>query len=183
MQSNTCRSFLGAVGFYRRFIPNFSEIAAPLTDLTKDNYKFKWTNKHHTAFITLKEALLTAPVLRLPDFGLTFIVVTDASLIAVGGVLMQNDGESEGPIAYESRKLNDAESRYPVHEQDYLPSSFVYVHGDVILKECNSSYEQTTSHYNISQHKNIFRVGWFDRSNIFNNSPSQLNISLEKKTS
>jgi hypothetical protein len=114
------RSFLGAAGFYRRFIPNFSEIAASLTDLTKDNYKFEWTHKQHTAFITLKEALLTAPVLRLPDFKLTFIVVTDASMIAVAGVLMQDDGEGERPIAYESRKLNDAESRYPVHEQELL---------------------------------------------------------------
>jgi len=114
------RSFLGAAGFYRRFIPNFSEIAAPLTDLTRDNYKFEWTNKQHTAFVTLKDALSTAPVLRLPDFKLTFIVVTDASMIAVGGVLMQNDGEGERPIAYESRKLNDAESRYPVHEQELL---------------------------------------------------------------
>ena len=112
------RSFLGAAGFYRRFISKFSQIAAPLTDLTKDNHKFEWTNKHHTAFITLKEALLTAPVLRLPDFSLTFIVVTDASLVAVGGVLMQNDGEAECLIAYESRKLNDVESRYPVHEQE-----------------------------------------------------------------
>ncbi|CAF5077954.1 unnamed protein product, partial [Rotaria socialis] len=74
--------------------------------------------KQHTAFVTLKEALLTAPVLRLPDFNLTFIVVTDASAIAVGCLLMQNDGEGERPIAYESRKLNDAESRYPVHEQE-----------------------------------------------------------------
>jgi len=114
------RSFLGAAGFYRRFIPNFSEIAAPLTDLTKDNYKFEWTHRQHAAFVTLKEALSTAPVLRLPDFNLTFIVVTDASMIAVGGVLMQNDGEGERPIAYESRKLNDAESRYPVHEQELL---------------------------------------------------------------
>jgi transposase InsO family protein len=118
--STSVRSFLGAAGFYRRFIPNFSEMAAPLTDLTKDNYKFTWTNKQHTAFITLKEALITAPVLRLPNFNLTFIVVTDASMIAVGGVIMQNDGEGERPIAYESRKLNDAESRYPVHEQELL---------------------------------------------------------------
>ncbi|CAF3028738.1 unnamed protein product [Rotaria sp. Silwood2] len=116
--STNVRSFLGAAGFYRRFIPNFSELASPLTDLTKANYKFTWTNKQHTAFVTLKEALLTAPVLRLPDFNLTFIVVTDASAIAVGGVLMQNDGEGERPIAYESRKLNDVESRYPVHEQE-----------------------------------------------------------------
>ncbi|CAF3434864.1 unnamed protein product [Rotaria socialis] len=116
--STNVRSFLGAAGFYRRFIQNFSEIAAPLTDLTKANYKFTWTSKQHTAFVTLKEALLTAPVLRLPDFNLTFIVVTDASAIAVGGVLMQNDGEGERPIAYESRKLNDGESRYPVHEQE-----------------------------------------------------------------
>ena len=112
------RSFLCPAGFYRRFISKFSQIAAPLTDLTKDNHKFEWTNKHHTAFITLREALLMAPVLRLSDFSLTFIVVTDACLVAVGCVLMQNNGKGERPIAYESSKLNDAESGYPVHEQE-----------------------------------------------------------------
>ena len=129
------RSFLDAAGFYRRFISKFSQIAAPLTDLTKDNHKFEWTNKHHTAFITLKGALLMAPVLRLPDFSLTFIVVPDASEVAVGGVLMQNDGEGERSIAYESSKLNDVESRTQYMNKNCLPSSLVCAYGDAILKE------------------------------------------------
>ena len=118
--STDIRSFLGAAGYYRRFITHFSETAAPLTDLTRANSRFKWTSKQHTAYITLKEALVTAPVLRLPDFKLPFIVVTDASMSAVGDVLMQDDGDGERPIAYKSRKLNDAESRYTVHEQELL---------------------------------------------------------------
>ncbi|CAF4242968.1 unnamed protein product [Rotaria sordida] len=73
-------------------------------------------NKQHTAFITLKEALLTVPVLRLLNFNLAFIVIINASMIAVEGVLMQNDGDDERPIAYESRQLNEFESRYPVHK-------------------------------------------------------------------
>ncbi|CAF4036520.1 unnamed protein product, partial [Didymodactylos carnosus] len=56
---------------------------------------------------------------RLPDFTLPFIVVTDASMVAVGDVIMQNDGNGERPIAYESKKLNDAQIRYPVHEQEF----------------------------------------------------------------
>lgn len=118
--STAIRSFLGAAGFYRKFIHNFSEIAAPLTDLTKDNRDFIWTSQHQAAFVTLKDCLASAPVLRLPDFTLPFLVVTDASMSAVGGVLMQDDGDGERPIAYESRKLSDAESRYPVHEQELL---------------------------------------------------------------
>ncbi|CAF4372456.1 unnamed protein product [Rotaria sordida] len=73
-------------------------------------------NKQHTAFITLKEALLTVPVLRLLNFNLVFIVIIIASMIAVEGVLIQNDDDGERPIAYESRQLNDLESHYPVHK-------------------------------------------------------------------
>ncbi|CAF1257180.1 unnamed protein product [Rotaria sordida] len=73
-------------------------------------------NKQHTAFITLKEALLTVPVLRLLNFNLAFIVIIIASMIAVEGVLIQNDGDGERPIAYESCQLNDLKSRYLVHK-------------------------------------------------------------------
>ncbi|CAF4242138.1 unnamed protein product [Rotaria sordida] len=73
-------------------------------------------NKQHTALITLKEALLTVPVLRLLNFNLAFIVIIIVSMIDVEGVLIQNDGDGERPIAYESRQLNDLESRYPVHK-------------------------------------------------------------------
>jgi transposase InsO family protein len=165
------RSFLGAAGFYRRFIPNFSEVAAPLTDLTKDNYKFEWTNRQHTSFITLKEALITAPVLRLPDFNLTFIVVTDASMVAVGGVLMQDDSDGERPIAFESKKLNDAESRYPVHEQELLAIIVClrtwrcYLEGmTFIIRTDHKSLE----HISVQKHLSRRMVRWVEYLQQFN---------------
>ena len=81
------RSFLGLAGFYRRFIKQFSLKARPLTDLTKDKITWQWTNKEENAFCNLKRSLVIAPVLRMPNFDLSFVVTTDASLVSVGAIL------------------------------------------------------------------------------------------------
>ena len=73
------RSFLGLANFYWKFVRWFSEIAAPMTNLTKKDRQFIWTNKEEDAFNALKKALMTAPVLKLPDFERKFTVTTDAS--------------------------------------------------------------------------------------------------------
>ena len=78
------RSFLGLASYYRRFVRGFSEIARPLTELTRAGAEWKWSTSQHTAFNRLKLALTTAPVLMLPDFGKQFVVTTDASDAAVG---------------------------------------------------------------------------------------------------
>ncbi|KAM1160926.1 hypothetical protein TB2_000069 [Malus domestica] len=110
----TLRSFLGLANYYRRFIKGYSAIAAPLTDLLKKNKAWEWTDRCQEAFERLKKALMEEPVLRLPDLSKPFELHTDASDFAIGGVLMQ-----EGhPIAYESRKLNNAEKRYTTHEKE-----------------------------------------------------------------
>ncbi|KAM2418624.1 hypothetical protein ACFX1W_025288 [Malus domestica] len=110
----TLRSFLGLTNYYRRFIKGYSAIAAPLTDLLKKNKTWEWTDRCQEAFERLKKALMEEPVLRLPDLSKPFELHTDASDFAIGGVLMQ-----EGhPIAYESRKLNNAEKRYTTHEKE-----------------------------------------------------------------
>ena len=114
------RAFLGTAGYYRKFIRDFSSIAAPLTELTKDAVKFEWTSKQQSAFTRLKLALQEAPVLALPDPKLPFVVHVDASGFATGAVLQQDQGKGLQPIAYLSKKMLDAETRYPVHEQELL---------------------------------------------------------------
>jgi hypothetical protein len=110
------RSFLGLAQYFRRFIEHFSRIATPLTNLTKKNVHYKWTEECQRAFDTIKEKLTNAPVLALPDFAKLFEVVCDASIEGIGAVLIQ-----EGrPLAYESRKLTPAERNYGTGEQELL---------------------------------------------------------------
>ncbi|KAI3451450.1 hypothetical protein Pfo_008115 [Paulownia fortunei] len=110
------RSFLGLANYYRRFVKGYSEIARPLTDLTRKMETWNWSPQCQAAFDNLKRAIITYPVLALPDLSKPFVVETDASDIALGGVLIQ-DGH---PVAFESRKLKDVEKRYPAHEKELL---------------------------------------------------------------
>ena len=108
------RSFLGLANFYRKFVKGYSKIAAPLTELLKKDKAWDWNTKCQEAFEGLKKAMASEPVLVLPDHTKPFEIYTDASDVAIGGVLMQ-----EGhPVAYESRKLNETEQRYTVHEKE-----------------------------------------------------------------
>jgi hypothetical protein len=109
---NQVHSFLGLAGYYRRFIPNFSKISKPITDLLKKGERFMWNAGHDEAFQTLKKVLTTSPVLAQPDLTKSFDVYCDASSIGVGCVLMQ-----EGRvIAYSSRQLWRREEHYPMHD-------------------------------------------------------------------
>ncbi|XP_078243581.1 uncharacterized protein LOC140703803 isoform X1 [Pogona vitticeps] len=106
------KSFLGLVGYYRKFIPRFSEMATPLTDLTrkKTDDRIPWTSDWEEAFQRLKEALVQYPVLRAPDFDREFIIYTDASNSGVGAVLCQEDENGDQhPVSYLSRKLQKGE--------------------------------------------------------------------------
>ena len=114
------RSFIGLVGFYRRFISGFSRLAAPLTELTKANQPWCWASEQQHAFESLKNALTSAPVLLVPDMDKPFHVFADASQQAIGAVLMQDQGRGLQPVAFESRKLSPAERNYPIHEIELL---------------------------------------------------------------
>ena len=93
------RSFMGLARYYRRFVKDFSKIAVPLTILTRKNEKFEWTNKCEKSFQELKQKLVTAPVLALPDDQGDFVIYSDASHKGLGCVLMQHGKV----IAYASR--------------------------------------------------------------------------------
>jgi hypothetical protein len=106
------RSFLGLAGYYRRFIPNFSRIAKPMTELLKKGIKFSWDQKCDDAFHTLRDHLTTAPVLAQPDISKPFDTYCDASGTGLGCVLMQDNRV----IAYASRALRVHEQNYPTHD-------------------------------------------------------------------
>ncbi len=84
------RSFLGLTSYCRRFVHNFSKIAAPLTKLTQKNFSFIWIDDCEESFQKLKECLTTAPMLTLPMSGEGYIVYCDASRVSLGSVLMQH---------------------------------------------------------------------------------------------
>ena len=114
------RQFLGLVSYYRNYVPRFSEKAAPLTRLTKKGAKFVWNPDQQEAFQDLKDSLTKAPVLIYPDFDKPFKVQTDASDIAIAGVLTQQLDNLDHPVSYFSRKLSGPELNYTTSEKEAL---------------------------------------------------------------
>ncbi|KAL0387746.1 UNVERIFIED_CONTAM: Retrovirus-related Pol polyprotein from transposon.6 [Sesamum radiatum] len=108
------RSFLGLANYYRRFIKGYSKIVNPLTDLLRKDQKWEWTVACEDAFKLLKQAISSQSVLKLPQFDRPFEVQVDASDRALGGVLVQD----KHPVAFKSRKLEDAELWYSTHEKE-----------------------------------------------------------------
>jgi hypothetical protein len=109
-------SFLGLVGYYRRFISNFSKIAKPMTKLLEKEAKIEWSPQCKDAFLTLKKLLTTAHVLAQPDIKRSFDVYCYASGMGIGGVLIQ-DGHA---IAYASRQFQRHEEHYPTHDLELV---------------------------------------------------------------
>ena len=117
------RSFLGLCSYYRKFVPRFAEVAAPLTDLTKAEVKdvaSAWGPKQQAAFEALKGSLTSTPVLLHADPSKPYVLRTDASDFAVGSVLMQEHDAQLHPVAFYSRKLSPAEARYGAYAREML---------------------------------------------------------------
>ena len=113
------RRLLGLFGFYRSFIKGFSKIAAPLIQLTNKDLPFNWSEQCQKATEILKAHITSAPILCFPDLSRQFILTTDASSIAVGGVLSQiRDDGKDHPIAFFSKALNKAERKWDACEQE-----------------------------------------------------------------
>ena len=108
------RSFLGLAGYYKRFIEDFSRIAAPMMSLTRKVVKCYWDNRCEEAFQELKRRLTSAPILIVPDRGQGYTVYCDASRAGLGCVLMQ----SGRVVSYGSRQLKNHEQNYPTHDME-----------------------------------------------------------------
>jgi hypothetical protein len=108
------QSFLGLAGLYRRFVRDFSSIAAPLHELTKKGIPFSWGAAQEETFTILKDRLTHAPLLQLLDFNKMFELECDASGIGLGGVLLQ-EGK---PVAYFSENLSGARLIYSAYDKE-----------------------------------------------------------------
>lgn len=110
------KSFLGMCGYYRRHIHQFADYAKPLNNLLKNDAAFEWSNECTQSFEYFKTCLSNPPILQFPDFTKVFQITTDASKVAVSAILSQGEHPNDLPIAYASRTLNDAETRYTTSE-------------------------------------------------------------------
>ena len=108
------RSFLGLAGYYKRFIEDFSRLAALMTRLTRKEVKFEWNDLCEKAFQELKRRLTTTPILIVPKRGQRYTVYCDASKDGLGCALMQ----SKRVVAYGSRQLKNHERNYPTHDME-----------------------------------------------------------------
>jgi hypothetical protein len=120
------RSFLGHAGFYRRFIKDFSKITKPLCSLLEKNNTFDFSQECLHAFNTLKEKLITAPIIVAPDWDLPFELMCDASDYAIGAVLGQRRDKILHVIYYASRTLTDAQLNYATTEKEMLAVVFAF---------------------------------------------------------
>jgi len=153
------QSFLGFANFYRRFIPNFSKLALPLTSLTKKSTTFLWTSAAQQAFDSLKEIFTSAPILIHPDTSKPFYLETDASGYALAGILSQTHAGNLHPISYWSRQMSSAERNYPVYDQELLAIYASFQHFRPFLLGAQHRITVYTDHKNLI---------YFSKANLLN---------------
>jgi len=113
--------FLGLAQYFQKYINRFADTALPLSDLLGEGRPFIWGQEQTKAFTAIKDAVSSAPVLRIFDPALASSVAADASGFAIGAALFQTDRHGNSrPVAFTSRKLQPAERNYPTHEQELL---------------------------------------------------------------
>ena len=118
--SKEIKSFLGLLGYYRKFIPDFAKITKPMTSCLKKRAKIVLNSDYRQCFETCKELLTNEPILQYPDFSLPFNLTTDASQFAIGAVLSQGTPSKDKPVAFASRTLNQSEQNYSTIERELL---------------------------------------------------------------
>ena len=155
------RVFLGLANFYRRFIDNFSKVAAPISALLRKNRTFQWTAEAQAAFESLRTSFTTAPILHHFDPSLPTVLETDASDYAVGAVVSQRDPGSGRlhPITFHSRKFNSAELNYEIYDKEML----AIVETMDRYRHYFEGLGQTTTIF--SDHRNLL---WFTETKVYN---------------
>ena len=144
-------ALLGFCNFYRKFIPGFSNVVAPLTALTHKSYPWTWGPPQQVVFTTLLSHFQTTPVLHLPDVQRPFIVMTDMSLLTSGGVLMQWDDNGDlHPYAYLSQTFSPAERNYDIYDRELLAVIHALDHWHHYLQGTHHPVTLLTDHKNLT---------------------------------
>lgn len=147
------RRIVGLASWYRRFVPNFSDLTSPLCNLLKKNSKFVWDEYCQKALDNLKNHLVSAPILCCPNFDLPFVIQTDASDFGLGAVLSQQHEDGEKVVCYLSRSLTKNERRFSTTEKECLAVIFAieklrpYIEG--------TKFTVITDHYSLKWLYNI----------------------------
>ncbi|KAL0536214.1 hypothetical protein IC582_025155 [Cucumis melo] len=183
------RSFLGLTGYYRRFVENFSRIATPLTQLTRKGTPFVWSKACEDSFQNLKQKLVTAPVLTVPDGSGSFVIYSDASKKGLGCVLMQQGKV----VAYASRQLKSHEQNYPTHDLELAAVVFAlkiwrhYLYGEkiqIFTDHKSLKYFFTQKELNMRQRRWLELVKDYDCEILYH--PGKANVvadALSRKVS
>ncbi|KAL0548854.1 hypothetical protein IC582_013330 [Cucumis melo] len=183
------RSFLGLAGYYRRFVENFSRIATPLTQLTRKGVPFVWSKACEDSFQNLKQKLVTAPVLTVPDGSGSFVIYSDASKKGLGCVLMQQGKV----VAYASRQLKSHEKNYPTHDLELAAVVFAlkiwrhYLYGEkiqIFTDHKSLKYFFTQKELNMRQRRWLELVKDYDCEILYH--PGKANVvadALSRKVS
>ena len=139
--------FLGMAGYYRNFCLNFSEIAAPLTNLLSKKVKFVWTDDCQMAFDKVKLLLQKSPVLKSPDYEKPFKLIIDSSDVGTGSVLVQEASDGlDHPVSYFSKKFLKYQKNYSVVEKETLGLVLALEHFDVYLGSTPFKIKVYTDH-------------------------------------
>ena len=148
------RAFLGLANFYRRFVRDYSRLALPLTELTKDTTPWQWGAEQQRAFDALKAALCALPVLLVPDQSKPFVLNCDACKYAIGATLQQDHGNGLQPVAFFSAKMTDAERNYDVREQEFMALMRACLHWRHYLHG-TQPFRLLTDHDSLKYHKTM----------------------------
>ena len=176
------RSFLGLAGYYRKFVEGFSQIATPLTHLTRKGVKFEWSNACEESFQELKQRLVTAPVLTIPSSSGGFVIYYDASGVGLGCVLMQHGRV----VAYASRQLKQYEKNYPTHDLELAAVVFAlkiwrhYLYGErceIYTDHKSLKYLFTQKELNLRQRRWLELVKDYDCT--INYHPGKANVMAD----
>ena len=182
---DSIRTFLGFVGYYRKFVKDFAKLARPLNDLLagevckkrsrrkhKQIKEWQWTQKEADAFQTLKQKLLEPPILAYPEYRQPFILHVDACGTGLGAVLCQTQFGKERVIAYASRALSKSEQVYPAHKLEFLAlkwavtdkfKDYLYGHTFEVLTDNNPlTYVLTTAKLDATGHRWLAALSAFD---------------------
>ena len=176
------RSFLGLVGYYRRFVKGFSMTTGPMTRLLQKNVKFEWSEKCQVSFENLKALLTEAPVLTQPTYSKEYVIFSDASLNGLGCVLMQ-----EGKVvAYVSRQLKPHEKNYPTHDLELVAIVFAlkiwrhYIYGEkyfIYTDHKSFKYLPSKRELNLIQHRWMELIKDYDC--VIDYHPEKANVVAE----